>query len=148
VAITYVFSIQMDHVSSFYTYKFQGLFNYIMNYSVQWVLTPEIFLWRFNSSSGFQLPKWEFTWECGGSFFHTLAHSLEHKMWFLSFHSWPAPSQALALVTNPRLKLWQLVYVFNVIIFHLSFGPIRVAQSQGVLQVVRLFFILVHSLIR
>jgi hypothetical protein len=30
-----------------------------------------------------QLPKWEFTWECGGSFLHTLPHFRGHEMWFL-----------------------------------------------------------------
>jgi hypothetical protein len=41
----------------------------------QWVLTPTIALWNFGSPSRFQLPKWEFTWECGSSFFHTFPHS-------------------------------------------------------------------------
>jgi hypothetical protein len=35
-------------------------------------LTPLIILWIFESPSGFQLPKWESTWECVGSFLHTL----------------------------------------------------------------------------
>jgi len=34
---------------------------------------------------GFQLPKWKLTWECGGSFSHTLPHSWEHEMWLLGF---------------------------------------------------------------
>jgi hypothetical protein len=41
-------------------------------------------LWRFRSSSGLQLPKWEFTWDYGGSFFHILLHSQEHEMWLPS----------------------------------------------------------------
>jgi hypothetical protein len=45
-----------------------------------------------------KIPKWELTWECGGSFPHTLLHSRAH--------SWLAPLQALALVMNPRLGLW------------------------------------------
>jgi hypothetical protein len=42
-----------------------------MNFTIQWVLTPEIVLWRFGIPSRLQLPKWELTWECGGSFPHT-----------------------------------------------------------------------------
>jgi hypothetical protein len=57
---------------------------------IQWVLTFEIALWRFGSPLGFELPKkgvhfWEFTWECGGSLFHTLPHSWEHEMWLPTF---------------------------------------------------------------
>jgi hypothetical protein len=29
---------------------------------------------------GLQLSKWELTWECAGSFPHTLLHSREHEM--------------------------------------------------------------------
>jgi hypothetical protein len=32
-----------------------------------------------------QLPKWEFAWECGSSFPHTLPHSWEHEMWLSNF---------------------------------------------------------------
>jgi hypothetical protein len=35
--------------------------------------------------SKIQPPKWELTWECGGSFFHTLLHSQEHEMWLPGF---------------------------------------------------------------
>jgi hypothetical protein len=48
-----------------------------------WILTPTIAFWRFGSPLGLQLPKWEFTWECEGSFPHTLLHSHEYEMWFL-----------------------------------------------------------------
>jgi hypothetical protein len=44
-----------------------------------------IVLWRFESPLGLQLPKWEFTWECEGSFRHTFLHSWEHEMWLLGF---------------------------------------------------------------
>jgi len=37
------------------------------------------------SPSGFQFSKWEFTWECEGSFPHTLLHSREHEMWLSGF---------------------------------------------------------------
>jgi hypothetical protein len=52
-------------------------------FSIQWVLTLVISLWRFESLLGLQLPKWKFIWECGGSFFHILLHSWEHEMWLL-----------------------------------------------------------------
>ncbi len=44
-----------------------------------------ITLWKFESSSGFQLSKWEPTWGCMGSFFHTFLHSREHEMWLSGF---------------------------------------------------------------
>ncbi len=37
------------------------------------------------SPSGLQLPKWELTRECEGSFPHTLLHSREHEMWLPGF---------------------------------------------------------------
>jgi hypothetical protein len=42
-----------------------------------------IAFWKFGSPLGLQLPKWELTWKCGGSFPHILLHSREHEMWFL-----------------------------------------------------------------
>jgi hypothetical protein len=51
------------------------LSNSIKNSSIQWVLNPAIILWKFKNPLGFQLPKWELTWECGGSFPHTFPHS-------------------------------------------------------------------------
>jgi hypothetical protein len=60
---------------------FQKLSNDIRNFLIQLVLTPAIALW---SPSWLQLPKWELTWECGGSFPHTLPHSGEHEMWLLA----------------------------------------------------------------
>jgi len=79
----------------------------IRNSSIQWVLTLAITFWRFGSSLRFQLPKWELTWECGSSFLHTLCtpKSMKCDSWA---HSWPAPLQAFALVTSPRLGLRQL----------------------------------------
>jgi hypothetical protein len=81
LAITYVLSPQMDHASPFQTSKFQEISNDINIFLIQWVLTLAIALWRFKSPLGLQLPKWEFTWECRGSFPHTLMHSQEHEMW-------------------------------------------------------------------
>jgi hypothetical protein len=87
-AITYILGVQMGHVSPFQTSKFQELSNDIRNFSIQWMLTLEITLWRFKSPLGFQLPKLEFTWECGGSFPHTFS-----EVWNVTFgfHSWLAP---------------------------------------------------------
>ncbi len=45
------------------------------------VLTFVIALWKFRSSAEIQLSKWELTWECAGSFPHSLLHSQEHEMW-------------------------------------------------------------------
>jgi hypothetical protein len=59
--------------------------NDVKNFSIQWILAPTITLWKFKSLSKLQLPKWELTWECEGSFPHTLPHSWEHKMWFMAF---------------------------------------------------------------
>ncbi len=69
------FTYRNGSCEPFWTSKFQDIFNDINNSSIQWVLTPEITLWRFRSPSGLQLPKWELTWECGGSFLHILPHS-------------------------------------------------------------------------
>jgi len=65
--------------------KFQDIFNGIMKYLIKWFLTREIALWRFTNPSGFQFPRWGPTWECGGSFPHTLLHSREHEMWLPGF---------------------------------------------------------------
>jgi hypothetical protein len=40
-------------------------------------------------------PKWEFTWECEGSFYHTLLHSWERKMWLSDFPLGPQPCKPL-----------------------------------------------------
>jgi hypothetical protein len=37
------------------------------------------------SPSGIQLPKWESTWECVGSFPRIFLHSMDHEMWLLGF---------------------------------------------------------------
>jgi hypothetical protein len=59
----------------------------------QWYKEPQSnAFWPLQSVSknsevhlGFQSPKWEFAWECEGSFSHTLLHSQEHEMWFPGF---------------------------------------------------------------
>jgi hypothetical protein len=77
-------------------------------------LTLVIALWKFGSPPRLQFPKWELTWECEDSYF--LAFSGAWNV-TLRIHTWPAPSQALALVTSPRLGLWQLSHHFNAIEF-------------------------------
>jgi len=46
---------------------------------------PAIVLWKFENPLGLQFPKWELTWECEGSFPHTLLHYWEHEMWLPGF---------------------------------------------------------------
>jgi hypothetical protein len=75
-------------------FKFQEFFNDIRNFLIQWVLALAIALWRFGSPLGLQLPKWELTWDYGGSFLHNLLHSREHEMWFsgsLLAHTFASP---------------------------------------------------------
>jgi hypothetical protein len=59
----------------------QELSNDIMNSSIQWFLTSASCPWKSRSSLGLQLPKWELTRECGGSFPHTFLNCWEHAMW-------------------------------------------------------------------
>jgi len=75
LAITYVLSVQMGYASPFQISMFQKLSNDIRNPIIQWVLTPEIVLWKFESLVRLQFPKWELIWECEDSFPHTLLHS-------------------------------------------------------------------------
>jgi hypothetical protein len=42
--------------------RFNTFSNDINKFSIWWVFTPTIALWKFESPLGFQLPKWEFTW--------------------------------------------------------------------------------------
>jgi hypothetical protein len=46
-----------------------------MKFSIKLVLTSAITFWKFRSPSRLQFPKWEFTWECGGSIPHTIPYS-------------------------------------------------------------------------
>ncbi len=92
LAITYVVNTQMDHVSLFWTLKFQKLSNGIRNFSIQWVLSLQITLYRFESPLGFQLPKWESIWECVGLFLHIPLHfqKRECDLWVAFFvHIFP-----------------------------------------------------------
>ncbi len=47
------------------------------------------------SPFGIQFPKWEFTWECEGSFPHTFLHFWEHEMWLPGFPVGPQPCKPL-----------------------------------------------------
>jgi hypothetical protein len=92
------------------THKLHKLFpelsNDIRNFSIQWVLTLVIALWKFRSPLELQLSKWELTWECGGSFLQ-LSCTPGNMKCDSRVHFSLAPSQALALVASPRLWLWQ-----------------------------------------
>ncbi len=77
------------------------VFDGIRNFSIQWILTPTIILWKFRSPSGLQFPKWEPTWECVSSFPHTFLHSRKHGMWLLNFIFHPH------LWLQLRLRPWQ-----------------------------------------
>ncbi len=57
-------------------------------------------IWTPTPKMGVHLTMWGFI----PSHFPTLSRAWNAT---LRLHSWPAPLQALALVSNPRLKLWQ-----------------------------------------
>jgi len=101
----------MDHASPFYIFKFQEISNDIINFLIQWILTLTIALWRFRSPLGFQLPKWELIWECGGSFPHTLLHSWEHEMW-LSVSLLAHTFINLCLGHEPKVRVVTIIFSF------------------------------------
>ncbi len=109
LAITCVLGVQMGHASPFWTSIFQELSNDIKNILIQWVLALKISFWTFENPLGLQLPKWEFTWECEGSFPHTLCTPGSMKCDSRA-QFWPTPLQTLALVVSPRLGLQHLNY--------------------------------------
>jgi hypothetical protein len=71
------------------------LSNDIWSASIQWVLTPEIALWRFRSPFGTLIPKMGVHLGMWGSFPHTLLHSREHEMWLPGFLLGPHPCKPL-----------------------------------------------------
>ncbi len=79
-----------------------------------------------------QLPKWELTWECEGSFLHTLLHFREHEMWLLGFPSWPATLQGLVLVVSPRLGLQHFSWAFFLLMPASSFPICFFLDFRGV----------------
>ncbi len=117
-AIICVLSTQMGHANIFQTFTLQELSNDIRFFLIQWVLTLAIALWRFGTPLGLQLPKWEFTWKCGGSFSHILPHLKEHKMWFPGFTLGPhlrKPKARVATISKwvgttmtMFIKVWKL----------------------------------------
>jgi hypothetical protein len=62
-------SVQMGHANPFQTCKFQELFIDIMNFSIQWVLTHAIALWKLGVH-------WDFNSQSGSSFGSARVHSL------------------------------------------------------------------------
>jgi hypothetical protein len=60
-------------------------FQWYKEFLIQWILTLEIALWRFMSPTKLQVPKWEPTWECVGSFPHIFLHFREYEMWLPNF---------------------------------------------------------------
>jgi hypothetical protein len=61
--------------------------------------------WTFGSPPGLQLPTWEFTLECEGSFPHTLLHSQGHENATLRLNLGSHPCKPFVLVANRRLGL-------------------------------------------
>jgi hypothetical protein len=80
---------------------------------MQWVLGLAMFLWKFKSQSGLQLLKWEFIWECGGSFPHTIVHYQEHEMWFPGFPLGPHPCKPLLWLRSQGLGCNNLCVLEN-----------------------------------
>ncbi len=112
---------------------FQEIFNDIKNSSIQWVLTPAITLWRFESPLGFQLPKWKLTWECGVhslTFSYTLGN-MKYDSWasFLA-HTFASPcfgcehkaKVAITKMVNvvPDVRLEQFLFLWT--FFHALFN--------------------------
>ncbi len=86
-------------------FKFQEFFNDIRNSSIQWILTPTITLWKFMTPTpkvGAHSRVWRFI----PSHFFTFLRTWNVT---IGLHIWPAPLQALALVTSPRVGLQQFV---------------------------------------
>jgi len=111
LTMTCVSCVQMNHTIPFQTSTFQELFNDIREALIQWVLAPVIVLWRFRSPSKLQFPKWELTWECEGSFPHTLLLSWEHEMWLLgSFLARTFPNLYLGHEPKARVVTKSLTY--------------------------------------
>ncbi len=104
--ITCVLSTQMGHVSSFKISEFQDLSNVIRTFQSNgfWPCNHTLKIWKSigtPSQSGSSL---------GSVGVHslTLSHTLESMKCDSRASLWPSTSQTLALVMNPRLKLWQM----------------------------------------
>jgi len=118
---------------------FQYIFNDIKKFSIQWVLTFKIAPWKFESPSGFQFPKWELTWECEGSFLHTLLHSREHEMWFPGFLLDPRLRKPLPWsraqgwgYDKINTKIWfHSLRYWNISVFSFSFDSFSITCAQN-----------------
>jgi hypothetical protein len=77
---------------------------HIKNFSRHWVFTLAITFRTFGSLSGLELPTWEFTWECEGSFPHTLLHSQGMRMRLPNLILAHTLASPFALVASPRLR--------------------------------------------
>jgi len=58
-------------------------------------LDPYNYPLKIQKFTGTLTLKWEFIWECEGSFPHTLLHSQEHEMWLLGFPRGAQPCKPL-----------------------------------------------------
>jgi hypothetical protein len=76
------------------------------------VLTLEIVLQRFRSPSRFQLPKWEFTWECGVHSL-TLSHTPRNIKCDSQSSHLARTFASHVLVTSPRLGLRHPIIVIQ-----------------------------------
>jgi hypothetical protein len=92
-----------DHARPFQASNSLNLSNGIRNFSIQWVLTFQLALWKFGSPSKLQLPKWESTWECVGSFPHS--HIPKNVNVTPRLHSRPTPFHAPFLGHEPKTKV-------------------------------------------
>jgi hypothetical protein len=88
------------------------LSNDIRNSLIQWVSTPAITLWRLKSPLRLQLPKWEFTWECEGSFLHTFPQS-RASLLACTFTSLCFSRNPKARVATKTCNMWKSLSILN-----------------------------------
>jgi hypothetical protein len=75
-----------------------------LGWGLGWVTSRSIIQTNMRKPNNKLVSAWlEPTWECVGSFPHTLLHSREHEMWLLSFSLGPHLCDPFALVANPKL---------------------------------------------
>jgi hypothetical protein len=92
-------------------------FQWYKNFSIQWILTPQITFWKFGSLQGLQFTKWESTWECVSSFLHIFLHSQEcDSQVALLARTFPC----LCLGHEPKVRV---VTIMNIV---LSIDPIQI----------------------
>jgi hypothetical protein len=120
----------MGHANPFYTFKFQKISNDIRNFSIHWVLTPTIALWKFKSPLGLQHPKWKLPWECEGSFLQTFLHFQEHEVWLPCFLLGPQPCKPKVRVTTSSL-IWTWIQQASFHNFSIYVPTLLWVISQG-----------------